>query len=101
MLLKNARKLTRKGARLQPKYWTGPYKISEVVGKGTVRLCDQSNSSKVLSSLYNITRLSSNMNMKKSHLSIIVLRPTILCNPDILIALLHPLLSRCHLIVML
>ena len=39
VLLKNARKLTRKGARLQPN-WTGPYKISEVVGKGTVRLCD-------------------------------------------------------------
>ena len=56
MLLKNARKLTHKGARLQPN-WTGPYKISEVVGKGTVRLCDQSDSSKVLSSLYNITRL--------------------------------------------
>ena len=95
MLLKNAR--AHKGARLQPN-WTGPYNISEVIGKGTVWLCDQSDSSKVLSSLYNLTRLKFYMNVKKSHLSIIVLPPTILCNPDILIALLHPLLSRCHLI---
>jgi transposase InsO family protein len=54
VLLKNSRKLSRKGSKLEPN-WTGPYKIHEVMGKGTFRLSNQKN--KVLATLYNMTRL--------------------------------------------
>ena len=51
VLVKNARKLTRKGSKLEPN-WTGPYQIAEVVGRGTFRLCHQDDNSKVLSTIY-------------------------------------------------
>ena len=53
VLVKNSRKLSRKGSKLEQN-WMGPYKIDEVVGKGTFRLSDKT---KVLASLYNMTRL--------------------------------------------
>ncbi len=56
VLLKNSKKLSRKGSKLEPN-WTGPYKILEVVGKGTYRLCSSTEPKKILSSLYNISRL--------------------------------------------
>ena len=56
VLVKNARKLTRKGSKLEPN-WTGPYQIAEVVGRGTFRLCHQDDNTKLLSTLYNMTRL--------------------------------------------
>ena len=43
-------------SKLEPN-WTGPYQIAEVVGRGTFRLCHQDDNTKLLSSLYNITRL--------------------------------------------
>ena len=56
VLIKNCRKLSCKGSKLEPA-WRGPYRIHETMGKGTFRLCDSSDSSKVLSSFYNITQL--------------------------------------------
>ena len=37
--------------------WTGPYVIHEVKGKGTYRLRNKADPTKVLTSLYNATRL--------------------------------------------
>ena len=56
VLIKNARMLTCKGYKLEPN-WTGPYQIAEVVGRGTFRLCHQDDNTKLLSTLYNMTRL--------------------------------------------
>ena len=56
VLLKNSKKLSRKGSKLEPN-WTGPYCIHEVVGKGLYRLRSSTNSTRVLSRKYNITRL--------------------------------------------
>lgn len=56
VLLKNSKKLSRKGSKLEPN-WTGPYCIHEVVGKGLYRLRSSTNCERVLSRLYNITRL--------------------------------------------
>lgn len=55
VLLKNSKKLSRKGSKMEIN-WTGPYKVSEILGKGTVKLssCD---GKKELSAIYNITRL--------------------------------------------
>ena len=58
VLLKNSKKLTRKGSKLEPN-WTGPYRIKEVLSKGTFRLCNANDSEKILTSLYNMTRLKS------------------------------------------
>lgn len=55
VLLKNSRKLSRKGSKLEPN-WTGPYRISEVAGKGTFKLCDPNDHKKIMRSLYNMTR---------------------------------------------
>ena len=51
VLLKNSKKLSRKGCKQEPN-WFGPYRIHEV---GTVRLSSLSN--KVLAQTYNMTRL--------------------------------------------
>ena len=56
VLLKNSKKLSRKGSKLEPN-WTGPYRINEVLKKGTFRLCSANNTSNVLSSTYNMARL--------------------------------------------
>ena len=56
VLLKNSKKLTRKGSKLEPN-WTGPYKIKEVLSKGTFRLCNANDREKILTSLYNMTKL--------------------------------------------
>lgn len=55
VLLKNSRKCSRKGSKLEPN-WSGPYKIAEVVGKGTFRLYNLK-SSKKLATIVNIARL--------------------------------------------
>ena len=56
VLIKNCRKLSRKGSKLEPN-WTGPYHIREVLGKGTCRLCNAKDPSKILACQYNMTRL--------------------------------------------
>lgn len=56
VLLKNSRKLSRKGSMLEPN-WTGPYRIHESAGKGTYRVCRCTDPTSILSSVYNITRL--------------------------------------------
>ena len=56
VLLKNCKKLSRKGSKLEQN-WTGPYKIHEVLGKGTFRLSNSKDSTKVLKTVYNMTRL--------------------------------------------
>ena len=56
VLLKNSKKLSRKGSKLEPN-WTGPYCIHEAVGKSTYRLCSCTSPKKVFSSIYNISRL--------------------------------------------
>ena len=56
VLLKNCRKLSQKGSKLEPN-WTGPYCIHEVIGKGTFKLRHPNNCSKTLVSTYNMTRL--------------------------------------------
>lgn len=56
VLLKNSKKLSRKGSKLEPN-WTGPYKIHEVNGKGTYRLCTTKSPERILTSIYNISRL--------------------------------------------
>ena len=55
VLLKNCKKLSRKGSKLEQN-WTGPYKIHEVLGKGTFRLSNSKDSTKVLKTVYNMTR---------------------------------------------
>lgn len=56
VLLLNSRKLSKKGLKMEPD-WTGPYAIHEVMSKGTYRLCDPTDSSKVLPQIYNMSRL--------------------------------------------
>ena len=55
VLLKNSKKLSRKGSKMEPN-WLGPYRIHKVLNKGTFQLCKTSNK-KVLTQLYNMTRL--------------------------------------------
>ena len=54
--VKNSKKLSRKGSKLE-KNWLGPYRICEVIGKGTFRLCNRNDCSTVLATTYNMTRL--------------------------------------------
>ena len=58
VLLKNSRKLSCKGSKMEPN-WTGPYSIVEVAGKNTYRLCRYKGTKKekVLKQLINVTRL--------------------------------------------
>ena len=56
VLLQNCKKLSRKGSKLEPN-WTGPYIINEVLSKGTFRLRDSKNPSKLLAQKYNMARL--------------------------------------------
>lgn len=56
VLLQNSKKLSKKGMKLAPN-WTGPYEIHEVLPKGTYRLREQGNPSKVLSQKVNTSRL--------------------------------------------
>ena len=49
-------KLSRKGSKMEPN-WHGPYRIHEVLGKGTFKLCNVDDSNKVLAQIYNMTRL--------------------------------------------
>ena len=56
VLLMNSKKHSKKGMKLAPN-WTGPYVIHEVLPKGTYRLRDQGNPSKVLSQKVNTSRL--------------------------------------------
>ena len=65
VLLKNLKKLTRKSSKLEPN-WTGPHKIKEVLSKGTFRLCNANDSEKILTSLYNMTRLKLYYNAESS-----------------------------------
>ena len=37
--------------------WHGPYRIHEVLGKGTFKLCNVDDSNKVLAQIYNMTQL--------------------------------------------
>ena len=55
VLVKNSRKHSRKGSKLEPN-WHGPYKIYEVLNKGTFRLCHVS-TGEILNQLFNMTRL--------------------------------------------
>ena len=56
VLVKNSRKLSRKGSKMAPN-WFGPYCIHEVLKKGTFRLSQAEDDKKVLTQIYNITRL--------------------------------------------
>ncbi|KAL5471089.1 hypothetical protein EMCRGX_G029165 [Ephydatia muelleri] len=56
VLLKNSKKLTKKGSKMEPN-WTGPYLIHEVLSKGTYRLSHPNPPFKVLAQKYNMTRL--------------------------------------------
>jgi hypothetical protein len=58
VLLKNSKKLSRKGSKMEPN-WTGPYHIHEATGKNTYKLCrfKGTNKEKVLKTLVNVTRL--------------------------------------------
>ena len=56
VLLKNSKKLTKKGSKMEPN-WTGPYLIHEVLSKGTYRLAHPNPPFKVLAQKYNMTRL--------------------------------------------
>ena len=55
MLVKNSRKESKKGDKLMPR-WLGPYKIHEVLNKGTFKICNPS-SGKVLMVAVNQCRL--------------------------------------------
>ena len=50
VLSKNSKKLARKGR-------TGPYRMKEVLSEGTFRLSNEKDNVKILTILYNITRL--------------------------------------------
>ena len=54
VLVKNSKKLSRKGSKMEPN-WHGPYRIHEVLGKGTFKLCNVDDSNKVLAQIYNMT----------------------------------------------
>jgi len=56
VLVKNSLKLSRKGPKMAPN-WLGPYRIHEVLNKGTFRLSQVKDGKKVLAQLYNMTRL--------------------------------------------
>ena len=56
VLVKNSRKLSRKGSKMAPN-WFGPYCIHEVLKKGTFRLSQVEDDKKVLTQIYNMTRL--------------------------------------------
>ena len=56
VLVRNSNKLLRKGLKLEPD-WSGPYVIHEDLRKGTYRLHDPGNPSKVLAQKYNMARL--------------------------------------------
>ena len=46
VLVKNSKKLSRKGSKMELK-WHGPYRIHNVLGKGTFKLCNVDDSKKV------------------------------------------------------
>ena len=56
VLVKNSKKLSRKGSKMEPN-WHGPYRIHEILGKGTFKLCHVDDSKKVLAQIFNMTRL--------------------------------------------
>lgn len=56
VLLKNMRKLSKKGDKLKPN-WTGPYEIVECIGHNNYRLKKRHGNEAVLKSIYNSTRL--------------------------------------------
>ena len=51
MLLRNSKKLTKKGSKMEPK-WIGPYAVHEVLSKGTCRLSQVKKPNKVLAQKY-------------------------------------------------
>lgn len=56
VLLKNMKKLSKKGDKLKPN-WTGPYDIAECLGKNNYRLKKRTGKKVLLKSVYNSTRL--------------------------------------------
>lgn len=56
VLLKNMRKLSKKGDKLKPN-WTGPYEVVECVGNNCYRLKSRRGKKTTLKSLYSSTRL--------------------------------------------
>ncbi len=56
VLVRNCKKLSRKGSKMEPN-WSGPYRIHEVLSKGTFKLSNVQDSKKVLAQVYNMTRL--------------------------------------------
>lgn len=55
VLLKNSKKLSRKGSKMEQN-WSGPYLIHDIVGKNTYRLCNRRDN-KILRNLVNMARL--------------------------------------------
>ena len=51
VLLRNSKKLTKKGSKMEPK-WIGPYAVHEVLSKGTCRLSWVKKPNKVLAQKY-------------------------------------------------
>jgi hypothetical protein len=56
VLLKNMRKLSKKGDKLKPN-WFGPYIVAECIGSNIYRLKRRDGNQKVLKSKYSSTRL--------------------------------------------
>ena len=56
VLLRNSKKLSRKGSKMEQN-WLGPYRIIENVKKNTYRLCSRNDNKKVLRTLVNMSRL--------------------------------------------
>lgn len=56
VLVKNSRKLSRKGSKMNPN-WLGPYRIHQILNKGTFRLSQAEDDTKILTQVYNMTRL--------------------------------------------
>lgn len=56
VLVKNMKKLSRKGDKMEPN-WTGPYEVAECVGSNTYRLRRRDGNQMLLKSLYNGDRL--------------------------------------------
>ena len=56
MLLRNSKKLTEKGSKMEPN-WIGPYAVHEVLSKGTCRLSQVKKPNKVLAQKFIISRL--------------------------------------------
>ena len=54
--LKNSKKLSRKGSKLETNL-LGRYRICEVIGKGTFRLYNRNDHSTLLATTYKMTRL--------------------------------------------